>query len=146
MRDGDWRGDDWIAANFRPAISLPINALAANSELFQGRCVLIGWSVHATGGAAGRFAIIDGMDATGPVVADNNMPIGGSTLAGPGSPGVRMEQGVYVVISGAASMTGAVWVQPVDYAHRPGMPLMADGDQDRDNGNRSAEVPGYGTG
>lgn len=124
-----WQGGEWREFAPRPAINLAVPALTASASLFTGRALLVGWALHCAGGPGG-FQIIDGQDARGELIADQNLPTGGSQEGGPGFPGLRIQQGIYLVISAVTSLSGGIWIVPRNYrgmdSPRPG-PGASDG-------------------
>lgn len=123
-------GSEWLLAASCPAIALPVNAVTVNTSLMTGRCLLVGWALHAVGGPGG-FQIRDGGDASGLLVADQNLAAGGSQEAGPSMPGIRMDSGVFLVLATITSLSGAVWVVPLSYRGRRDHGQVNDHDLER---------------
>lgn len=97
MRDtlrGSW---EWLAfAASLPADPVPFSGLTANTLLLSGRVIVTGLGFYNASTQAGGLNLIDGMDASGNLVA----PIGVGSAAGatwdPGGQGVLFEQGVFL--------------------------------------------------
>jgi hypothetical protein len=120
------QGEEWSAALLRPALPLPFTALAGNVMLQQGRAILLGYTIHAVGGG-GTVTFYDGQDATGLLVAVFGLPAGGSAIAPPTTPGVRLEIGLFMTQSGFTNLTGCAYIVPIEdpitrlARHKPAM-------------------------
>jgi hypothetical protein len=86
---------------------------AGRPLLWAGPGRLVGWSVHAVGGAV-TVVLHDSRDASGDTLAAIELAAGASQSfwAGPG--GVSFGEGLYATISGAGAVEGALWLGAVD--------------------------------
>jgi len=96
-----------------PAQLFPFAATGSDGQLALGSFVLRGWSIiESTGSAAAIANLLDGQDATGPLIAGIQLAQAtSSTVVIPGS-GVLIRTGVYLdVVSG--SVRGTLWMNPI---------------------------------
>lgn len=93
----------------RPAV---IGA-AGRPLLSAGSGRLVGWSVHATGGAA-TIVLHDSRDASGDTIAAIELAAGTSQTIWAGPGGVSFGEGLYAAITGAGAVEGSVWIGAVD--------------------------------
>lgn len=74
-----------------------------------GRCVLFGWSVRETTGAAGATVrVLNGGDATGLEVIAANLNPSGVARDWLGPQGIRTDVGIWPVTTG--TVAGTLWV------------------------------------
>lgn len=108
--EGSW---DWLAfAAGLPAKAILIPNISADTQLFTGRCIYMGFTIANNAVGGGNFNLYDGRDATGyPLNLD--FPSNGSTinryLSGPG---VLVENGIFCHVS-TGPMLGSLFIIPL---------------------------------
>lgn len=94
-----------------PATPVPVPALVATAltELVDGACLLVGWSVLA-GAAAGTVTFYDGTTKAGPIVAVFALAASGSSAQSIAGPGIWCKKGLSVLAT-QATLASVAWVR-----------------------------------
>lgn len=91
---------------------IPITTTTASKQVATGLWVIVGWSFEETTNVAGAsFALYDGQDATGTLVAPITLLTNESVRDLVGAEGLACSRGIYLsMVSG--SIQGSVWAVP----------------------------------
>lgn len=98
------------AVRLRGARAVPVGP-AGRPLVWAGPGRLVGWSVHATGGAV-TVVLRDGRDGSGDAIAAIELTAGASSTTP--APGVSFTEGLFAVVTGAGTLEGSVWLGAVD--------------------------------
>jgi len=100
------------AVRLRGARYVPIGT-GGRPLVYAGPGRLVGWSLHATGGAV-TVVLRDSRDGGGDAIGAIELAAGTSqTVPAPGG-GVSFVEGLFAVVSGAGTLEGSVWLGAVD--------------------------------
>lgn len=89
-----------------------VNGLSTSQQVFSGRCVLMGWALVNTGGAALNVEFYDGQDTKGTECGALRMAATSDDHQQFGPDGILCEIGLYMVLP-AAGVIGAVYYRAV---------------------------------
>ena len=107
---GSW---EWLQfAAQLPAKPVPLLASSGNVVAFSGRCIYLGVNLINSATTAGRVAVYDGLDTTGPIVDLGAVAASGILSANTAAAGVLCELGVTVALTSIV-VTGSVLVVPL---------------------------------
>jgi hypothetical protein len=107
---GSW---EWLQfASQLPAKPVPLLAPSGNVVAFSGRCIYLGVNLVNSATTAGRVAVYDGLDVTGPLIDVAAVPASGVLPATRAAAGVLCELGVTVSLTSIV-VTGSVLVVPL---------------------------------
>lgn len=112
-QEGSW---EWLAfAAGLPAKAILIPGISADTQLFTGRCIYMGFTVANNAAGGGNFNLYDGRDANGyPLNLD--FPGNGTTINRfAGMHGVLCENGIFCHVS-TGPMNGSLFVIPLWHA------------------------------
>lgn len=96
-----------------PAVRLDLGPAGAGGLATSLPCLLLGWSVRETSGAAAAVVVLhDGTDATGGRAAEIGLASAGSVTVAIPPPGLWFRDGVFAeVVAGA--VRGELWYVPI---------------------------------
>lgn len=101
----------WELLQAAPTVALAVSSAAGSSRLVGQGCILVGWSIRETSGAAAAaLTLYNGSDQTTQLVAGIGIVSGGSVVEGVGADGPFCDQGLFVHQESGA-WSGAVWVK-----------------------------------
>lgn len=112
-----WQRDswEWLAfATSLPATPVPFTGVAANQQLYTGRCIYVGATYHNTATTAGQLALYDGLDNTGPAIFNAFPAASQWSNQWFGQPGILCQRGVYALV-GTASFNMSIFIIPLDH-------------------------------
>lgn len=96
-----------------PVPSRALGPFTVSGKVFSGAGRLIGWTLRATTAVIATATLHDGIDANGQMLADMDASQGFAVSSGPGEPGIRFTNSLYLnVVAGAPSLV--LWYVP-DY-------------------------------
>ena len=102
---GTW--DDYPASE-----SVFFAAVAGNHLIYSGRCILLGFWMLNTDGAAGHAVNLrDGTDASGNIITPTRAGTNANNSLYLGPTGIKMRNGIYVEDS-SGLVQGSVWLIP----------------------------------
>jgi|SRR5579872_3828164 len=97
-----------------PAVPVPFTGLAANQQLFTGRCIYLGATYHNTATTAAQLAFYDGLDNTGAAIFNGFPSASQWSNQWFGQPGILCQRGIFAVV-GAASFNLSIFIVPLDH-------------------------------
>lgn len=83
-----------------PSNPQPLKNITAGSLVYSGRCILTGAIFNNTATAAGAVQLLDGVDATGALIAGAQLPASTLTPLSTVGQGILCEIGVFLVPTG----------------------------------------------
>lgn len=105
---GKWKGAKLEVVEFEECYAKATHASPISGKI-GGRCILMGWSVRETSGAApATVQVLNGQDAGGLEVLAAQLNPSGAARDWFGPQGIRTDVGIFPVITG--TVAGALWI------------------------------------
>src|SRR6185437_2376985 len=98
------------ALRSRPTIAIPINTETASRTLYGKPCILVGWAIRETAGAAAVWDLLSGGDDTGSIAASISLAANGNSIAEPTGDGPLLQSWLRAKRT-SGTIAGAVWVK-----------------------------------
>jgi|SRR6185437_11708007 len=101
-----------VKAACRPAMPIPMDAVAGNGVLFSGPCLWRGWALCNKNAGSGDIELFDGQDTNGTPIAYSHQASAGNTVINFGDSGLYCAIGLYVVVA-VVPWRGSIFYTPL---------------------------------